>query len=193
MVRRLYDWVLKWADTPYGTPALAVLSFAESSFFPVPPDVLLMALALSRPKRAFYYAGVCAVASVLGGMLGYFLGWKFMEVIGLPILDLYGATDKFEYIQALYQQYDAWAVGIAGFTPIPYKVFTIAAGAALINFPVFVLASIVGRSGRFFLVAALFYFYGPNVKSLIDKYFNILSIAFVVLLVAGFFVIRLFF
>jgi len=116
-----------------------------------------------------------------------------MEVIGLPILDLYGATDKFEYIQALYQQYDAWAVGIAGFTPIPYKVFTIAAGAALINFPVFVLASIVGRSGRFFLVAALFYFYGPNVKSLIDKYFNILSIAFVVLLVAGFFVIRLFF
>jgi membrane protein YqaA with SNARE-associated domain len=190
IIRRLYDWVLHWAETRYAVPALFLLAFAESSFFPVPPDVLLITLAVAIPKKSFRYAGISTVGSVLGGMLGYIIGLELIETIGMPILEFYGALDKYEYIQALYQKYDAWAVGVAGFTPIPYKVFTIAAGAFKINFPVFVLASIAGRAGRFFLVAALIYRFGPSIKGFIDKYFNLLTVVFFALLVIGFLVIR---
>lgn len=189
-LRQLYDWVLHWAETPYGVRALFLLSFAESSFFPVPPDVLLIALALSIPARAFWFAAVCSIASVLGGIFGYFLGFQFMERIGFPILHFYGAMDKFEEIRLLYQHYEAWAVGIAGFTPIPYKVFTIAAGAFQINFGIFVLASLVSRSARFFLIALLIYWCGEPIKRFIDRYFNLLSILFVVLLILGFIFVR---
>jgi membrane protein YqaA with SNARE-associated domain len=189
-LKRLYDWVLHWAETPYALPALFVLAFAESSFFPVPPDVLLITLAISIPRRAFGYALVCTLGSVLGGMFGYFIGLKLIDTIGMPIIRFYGAMDKYEYIQSLYMRYDAWAVGIAGFTPIPYKVFTIAAGAFKISFPVFVLASIAGRAGRFFLVAALIYRFGPPIRDFIDRYFNLLTIVFLVLLIGGFVLIR---
>ncbi len=190
--RKLYDWVLHWANTPYGVPVLFIIAFTESSFFPIPPDVLLIALSLSLPKKAFRYAAVCTAGSVFGGMFGYFIGLEFIDTFGMRILTLYGATEKYEYIRSLYMKYDAWAVGIAGFTPIPYKVFTIAAGAFKIDFLVFVLASIAGRAGRFFLVAFLIYRFGPPIKGFIDRYFNLLTIAFFVLLICGFLLIKYF-
>lgn len=188
--RKLYDWVLHWAETPYAVPALFILAFAESSFFPIPPDVLLIALALSIPGKAFRYAAVCTFGSVLGGMAGYFIGYQLMDMLGVPILGFYGVMNKYEYIQTLYMKYDAWAVGIAGFTPIPYKVFTIAAGAFKIDFSVFVLASIASRAGRFLLVAGIIYFFGPTIKNFIDKYFNLLTLIFIVLLIVGFLLVK---
>jgi membrane protein YqaA with SNARE-associated domain len=190
MLRKLYDWVLHWAETPYGSWALFLLAFCESSFFPIPPDVLLIALAVAIPKRSFRYALICSAGSVLGGCLGYLIGWQFMAGIGERIIAFYGLTQKIDYIQSLYMAYDAWAIGIAGFTPIPYKVFTISAGAFHINFMVFVIASLVSRAARFFLVGGLIYVFGPKIQAFIDKYFNVLAVVFTVLLVAGFVVIK---
>jgi membrane protein YqaA with SNARE-associated domain len=190
MLRRLYDWVLHWAATPYGTWALFLLAFAESSFFPIPPDVLLIALCVARSDRSFKYALVCAAGSILGGCLGYVIGWQFMASIGSRIVDFYGLTEKVSYIETLYNTYDAWAVGIAGFTPIPYKVFTIAAGMFKINFTVFVLASAVSRSARFFLVGGLIYLFGPRIQRFIDRYFDLLAVTFTVLLVGSFILIK---
>jgi len=193
MLRRLYSWVLHWAETPYGSWALFLLALSESSFFPVPPDVLLIALAVSIPKKSFKYALICTAGSLIGGCLGYLIGWQFMVTVGEKIIQFYGLTHKMQYIKDLYMQYDAWAIGIAGFTPIPYKVFTISAGAFDINFTVFIIASAVSRAARFFLVAWIIYLFGPKIKTLIDKYFNILAITFVVLLIAGFAIIKTFF
>lgn len=188
-LRRVYDWVEHFAETPYGLWVLFLLAFAESSFFPVPPDVLLIALAVSIPAKALRYALVCSVGSVLGGMFGYLIGYQFMEFIGFGILNFYGLTDKYESMAELYNRYNAWVIGIAGFTPIPYKVFTISAGAFKINFSVFLLASVVSRSARFFLVAGLIYMFGEQIRTFIERYFNILAVIFVLLLVAGFILI----
>ena len=190
-IRRLYDWVLGWAHTPYGGWALFVLAFAESSFFPIPPDVLLIALAVSVPARAFRYAAIASVGSVLGGAFGYAIGLYFMEGIGNSIIALYGFEEKFSYIQDLYREYDALAVAIAGFTPIPYKVFTITAGAFGVDFPVFLGASALSRSARFFIVALLIYHWGEPIKGFIEKYFNLLTIAFVAVLVGGFILVKM--
>ncbi len=191
MVRRLYDWVLKWAHTPYGAVALFILAFTESSFFPIPPDVLLIALAISIPAKAFRYALICSVASVAGGAFGYFIGLYLMDAVGYNIIEFYGVADKYEYVQELYRTYDVWVVAIAGFTPIPYKVFTISAGAFEINFPVFIIVSAISRAARFFILAAIIYKFGSPIKAFIDRYFNILSIAFMVLLILGFVLIKL--
>lgn len=190
MIRRLYDWVLSWAETPYGSWALFLLAFSESSFFPIPPDVLLIALAVAIPSKSFKYALICSFGSVLGGCFGYLIGWKFMALIGSRIVELYGLTPQVETIEILYNKYDAWAVGIAGFTPIPYKVFTISAGVFQINFLVFVIASLVSRSARFFLVGGLIYTFGPQIQRFIDNYFNLLATTFTVLLVVGFIIIK---
>ena len=190
MLKRLYDWVIHWADTPYGTWALFILAFAESSFFPIPPDVLLIALAVAAPTKSFRYALICSVGSVIGGCFGYFIGWQFMHSVGDKIVAFYGLGEKMTYITELYQRYDAWAVGIAGFTPIPYKVFTITAGAFKINFPVFLVASLVSRSARFFLIGTLFYFFGAEIRAFIDRYFNLLAITFTILLIAGFILLK---
>jgi membrane protein YqaA with SNARE-associated domain len=171
---------------------LFLLAFCESSFFPIPPDVLLIALAVALPKKAFKYALVCSVGSLLGGCLGYLIGWQFMVGLGDGIIRFYGLQDNYEYIRRLYVTYDAWAVGIAGLTPIPYKVFTITAGAFRINFVVFLVASAVSRSARFFLVGGLIYLFGPKIQSFIDRYFNTLVVVFVILLVLGFVVIKYF-
>jgi len=192
MLRRLYSWVIQWAETVYGTWALFLLAFCESSFFPIPPDILLIALAVAIPKRSLYYAMVCSAGSVLGGCLGYLIGWQFMVGIGEKIISFYNLTQKVEYIQGLYMQYDALAIGIAGFTPIPYKVFTISAGALGIDFSVFVIASLVSRSLRFFLVGWLIYRFGSGIQAFIEKYFNTLAVAFTVLLVGGFVIIKYF-
>ncbi len=190
LLRKTYDWVLHWSATKHALPALAILAFAESSFFPIPPDVLLIAMAVAVPLKAFRFAAVCSVASVLGGMFGYLLGWQFMDLIGTRIVEFYHFQEQFDKIGVWYEEYNAWAVAAAGFTPLPYKVFTIAAGAFQINFPVFVLASLVSRSARFFIVAALIYKFGAPVKAFIDKYFNLLSILFIVLLFLGFVLLK---
>lgn len=190
MLRRLYDWVLHWAQTPYGAWALFILAFSESSFFPIPPDILLIALAVSIPKKSFKYALICSTGSVLGGCFGYLIGLQFMTSIGNRIVDFYGLTSKVAYIEALYNHYDAWAVAVAGFTPIPYKVFTISAGAFKINFSVFVIASLISRSARFFLIGGLIFIFGPQIQKFIDQYFNLLATAFTILLVAGFIIIK---
>ncbi len=190
IIRRLYDWVLSWAHSRYGVPALFILSFCESSFFPIPPDVLLMALAISRPKKSFYYAFVCTVASVFGGMFGYLIGVEFIDVVGYKIISFYNLQHEYEVVGKLYAQNAFWAIFTAGLTPIPYKLFTIAAGAFKIDFTVFVIASILGRASRFFMVGALIYLFGPPIRSFIDKYFNIMVVVFTILLIGGFVVVK---
>ena len=190
IIRRLYDWVLHWAETPYGTLALIILAFAESSFFPIPPDVLLIALAISIPKRSFHYALAASIASVTGGMLGYFIGSGLMDVIGWKIIHFYHAEELFKQLFETFNKYNFWAVLTAALTPIPYKVFTISAGAAKADFIIFMIASILGRSFRFFVLSALIFFFGEKIRNFIDKYFNLLSILFVILLVGGFVLIK---
>jgi len=193
LMHQLYDWVSHWLKTPYGIWALFLVAVAESSFFPIPPDVFLMALALNEPKRSFRYATICSIGSVLGGMLGYGLGLWFMESLGQHIIEIYGLIDKYQVVQHLYQHYDVWAVGAAGFTPLPYKLFTITAGAFHLDFKTFVLVSIVSRSARFFLVGGLIYRYGAPIKYFIVKYLNLLTIIFLILLILGFAAIKMLF
>lgn len=190
-IRRLYDWVLGWAYTRYGVAALVILCVAESSFFPIPPDPLLMALCMGAAARSFRFAAWATVASVVGGILGYLIGWGAWSLVdGWFYAWVPGVTpEAFESVRALYDQYDFWAVFLAGLTPLPYKVFTLSAGAFGINFPIFVLASVLSRGLRFFLVAALIWKFGPPVSRFIDRYFNILTIVFGVLLVLGFVVV----
>lgn len=192
IVRRLYDWVLHWADTPFGTYALFFLAFAESSFFPVPPDILLIALALSAREKSFRYALVCSVGSLLGGMLGYYIGfglWGLTSQFFFTYVP--GFThETFDKVQQLYVQYDFLIVFTAGFTFIPYKIFTISSGVFGINFLGFFVASLISRSARFFLIAGLIWRFGAPIKRFIDKYFNLLATLFVILLILGFILIK---
>jgi len=192
LIRKLYDWVLQWASTPYALPVLFIVSFVESSFFPIPPDILLIAMVVAAPAGWFRFALVCSIGSVLGGVFGYLIGYQFMEIIGNRIVEFYHFQEKWDKIGLLYDKYNAWAVAAAGFSPLPYKVFTLAAGAFEINFLTFVLASAVSRAARFFLVAALIYKFGPPFKILIEKYFNTFTIIFMILLVLGFFILKVF-
>lgn len=193
VLRRLYDVCMEWLESPYGIYALFVIAFVESSFFPIPPDVFLIALCIGLPKKSLRYAAVCAVGSTLGGAFGYGLGLWAMEGVGQPIIDWYGLGHKYDQVRHLYNEYDALAIFAAGFTPLPYKLFTITAGAFKINFATFMLASFFSRSLRFFLVALCIYYFGAPVRTYIERYFNILSIAFLVLLVGGFAAVKFFF
>ena len=192
VIRRLYDWVLTWADSPYGGLALFLIAFAESSFFPIPPDVLLIPLCLGKSEKCFRYAAICTVGSVLGGMAGYAIGWG-----------LWGSLDQwfftyvpgfheegFNNVQIIYQKWDVWFVFIAAFTPVPYKVITITAGVFGLSFLTFIIATIVGRASRFFLVAGLIKKFGEPVRTIIDKWFNVLTIVFVIMLVGSFYLIK---
>lgn len=185
-VRRAYDWVLGWADSPYGSTALFILAFVEASFFLIPPDVLLIALCVGRPRRSLFFAGLCTGGSVLGGIFGYMIGFQLFELIGQPIIEFYDAGEAFRRVGDLYAANLVVALGTAGFTPIPYKVFTIAAGAFAVPFMPFVLISAVSRGARFFLVAGLIRIWGPQIRGFIDRYFNLLTVAFVIVLVLGF-------
>lgn len=198
-LRRLYDWVLSWADSPYGALALFVLAFAESVIFPIPPDVLLMALALGRRSRALWFGLICSAGSILGGMTGYALGHFAWLTDGdfTPLAhffyDVIPGFSESVYFE-LGERFESWGFVIvftAGFTPVPYKLFTVSAGAFAINFPLFVLASAVSRTARFLLVSGLIWKFGPSVKRFIDRYFNILAVAFAVALAAGFAVLKL--
>lgn len=193
LVRRLYDWVLHWAETPYGGVALFALALAESSFFPIPPDPLLMALCLGAVKRSFRFAAIATAASVLGGVIGYAIGvgaWHLVE--GWFYAFVPGVSpESFARVQGFYERWDFWAVFLAGLTPIPYKVFTLSAGVFKINFAVFVVASALSRGLRFFAVAALIHHYGSPIARFIDRYFNMLAWVFAILLVAGFALIKM--
>ena len=192
--RRLYDWVLHWARTPYGGWALFALAFAESSFFPVPPDVLLAPLTLGNRRKWWKFALSCSVASVFGGICGYLIGmflWDQISGWAYANLGVVGLTKaNFTKFQDWYDHYDFWIVFTCGFTPLPYKVCTISAGMAKISFLGFMIASTVSRSARFFLVAGLFWRFGPTIKPFVDKYFNLLCLVFVILLVGGFLVLK---
>lgn len=190
IIRRLYDWVLHWAETPYGIWALFLLAFAESSFFPIPPDVLLIALAISIPTRALKYAIICTVGSLVGGVVGYGIGLYGYETIGRPIVEFYNGQEIMQGIKERYDQYGFFGVLAAAVTPLPYKIFTISSGMFKFDFSQFMLASIIGRSLRFFAVAALIWKFGAPIKGFIDRYFNLLAILFFVLLVGGFIVIK---
>ncbi len=192
MVRRLYDWVLHWAHTPYGMPALLVLTFAESSFFPIPPDPLLVALCIAAPRRSFFFAAAATAGSVMGGVAGYWIGaggWHIAQDFFFTYVP--GVSpEAFGRVQALYDRWDFWAIFMAGLTPIPYKVFTLSAGVFRISFPIFVIASVLSRGLRFFVVAALIHRYGAPISDFIDRHFNRLTIAFGALIVLGFMVIQ---
>ncbi|MEM6454540.1 MAG: YqaA family protein [Acidobacteriota bacterium] len=178
----LLDWVEGFATTPYGGTALFLIAFAESSFFPVPPDVLLIALCLGDPERSLWFALLCTVGSVLGGVLGYGIGfWG-----GRPVLRRMFPAERIVVVERLFDRYNAWATGIAGLTPLPYKIFTIAGGTFSVNLRIFIIASILARGLRFFVLAGLLYFYGEPIKAFIDRYLNVLSIVFVLMLVAGY-------
>ncbi len=190
MIRRLYDWVLSWADTRFGVPVLAAISFIESSFFPVPPDPLLMALCLGKPKKSFWYAFVCSVSSVLGGILGYFIGLALWELLSGFFYTYLFSPEAFMYVGDKYQENAFIAILGAALTPIPYKVFTIGAGVFKISLLTLIAASVIGRSARFFIEAGLIFFLGDRIKSFIDRYFNILVTLFFILLVLGFILVK---
>lgn len=191
-IRWLYDWTLHWAKTPHAAVALFLVAFAESSFFPIPPDVLLIAMVVAVPLRFFRYALICTLGSVFGGMLGYYIGFALMETVGWKIIDFYQAGQLWTQFQAKYQEYGLIFLATAAFTPIPYKVATIASGATYIEFLPFVVISALGRAGRFFLVAVLLRLFGERIKTFIETYFDILSLLFVILLVGGFIVVGYF-
>ncbi|GBC78655.1 hypothetical protein HRbin08_02151 [bacterium HR08] len=185
-LRRLYDWTLRLAETPQAVLALFAIAFVESSFFPIPPDALLIAMVVATPRRFARYAAVCTLGSVLGGMFGYLIGYAFMETLGWRIIDFYNARALWGAFQAKYQAYGLIFLAIAAFTPIPYKVATIASGATQIDFLAFSFVSALGRGARFFLVAGLLRLFGEPIRAFIERYFDALSLLFVLLLIVGF-------
>lgn len=184
--RRLYDWVSSFAHSKHATASLFFLSILESCFIPIAPDVLLIILSIERPKKIWLYAFITTIASVIGGVLGYYIGAEIWERVAPYFFQHVFSEELFSQVQSLYQKWDFWAVFVGAFTPIPYKVFTVTAGVFQVSIFQFIVASLIGRGARFFLVAALIRWFGPNVKIFIDKYFNLLSIAFIVILAGGF-------
>ncbi len=191
MLQRLYDWTMAWAAHKNALLILALLAFAESSFFPIPPDILLIPMVLAAREKAWKYAFVCTLASVLGGIAGYGIGYGFFETVGKPVLDFYHAAEKFEMVKGLYNEHGVLIVFSAGFSPIPYKLFTIASGLTHMDLTAFTLTSLVGRGLRFFIVAALLWKFGSPIRLFIEKHLGKLTLAFVILLAGGFALIKL--
>ncbi len=190
MLRSTYDWVMGLAARKDAIWVLAAIAFIESSVFPIPPDVLLIPMVLAARDRAWRYAAVCTIASVLGGMLGYAIGMFLFEAAGQPLLELYGYAAKFDEFRGRYNDWGAWIVFIAGLTPFPYKVITIASGVAELDLAVFTVASVLARGLRFFAVAALLWWLGPPVREFIEKRLGLMTIIFCVLLFGGFIVAK---
>ncbi|WP_282064882.1 YqaA family protein [Aliiroseovarius marinus] len=190
MIKRLYDWTMGLANTPHALWALAVVAFLESSVFPIPPDVLMIPMIIARPSRAFVIAGVALMASVLGGMFGYYIGWGMFETVGRPVLEFYGKDAYFDEFATRYNEWGAWAVLIAGVTPFPYKVITILSGATGLNFGVFMVASVIARGLRFFIVAGLLWKFGAPIRDFIERRLGLMFTLFCLLLVGGFYVVK---
>ena len=200
LIKKLYDWVLGLAQKPNGVISLAILSFSEASFFPIPPDVLLIPLCLGNRKKIYFFAFICSCFSIIGAIFGYYIGkllwWNMPGIEYSYIANLFfeyvpGITvDGFNRIQTMYDRWNFWIVFTAGFTPIPFKLITISAGTFNINFLMFIVASIISRSARFFIVATLIKVFGDPIKEFIEKYFNLLAIAFTILLIGGFIIIK---
>ncbi len=190
MMQRAYDWMMRTASHEKAPQGLFWVSFVESSFFPIPPDVMLIPMVLAKPAKAWVYAAICTAGSVLGGILGYAIGYFLYETLGQWLINLYGLATQAEAYRAAYNQWGLWIILIKGLTPIPYKLVTIASGAAAFNFWVFIAASIVTRAARFFLVAALLYWLGEPIRDFIERRLTLVTTAFVVALVGGFVVVR---
>ncbi len=196
-LKRLYNWVLDWSNTKWGPLALFILALTEASFFPLPPDVLLIALCLGMPKKSFRYSTICLTGTLVGAVLAYLLGYYMWqtpsgEYTGLAqwFYSNVFSVEAFNEIRVLFEEYDFWIIFTAGFTPVPYKLFTIAAGVFNLDFTMFMIASAISRGARFFLVGWLIWKFGAPIKSFIDKYFNLLVIAITVLLIGGFVLIK---
>ena len=185
--KAMMSWVTR-VIVPYGAAGIFWHAFAESSFFPIPPDITLIILCLAKPNLALWFSLVCTLGSVAGAIAGYVIGKKG----GRPLLKKIVSKEKIELVQGYFQKYDVWAIAVAGFTPIPYKLFTISAGVFYIKFIRFIVASLISRGARFFMVGGLIYIFGEPIKGFIDKYFNILSILFMILLVGGFYIVKYF-
>jgi membrane protein YqaA with SNARE-associated domain len=190
MLRRLYDWTMGLASRPNALSALGAVSFTESSFFPIPPDAMIVPMVLARPDRAWAIALVATVTSVVGGIAGYAIGYYLFETIGQSIIAFYGYQDKFEAFRQAYNHWGLWIILIKGMTPIPYKLVTIASGAAAFDFPTFVLASIATRGLRFFLVAALLRVFGAPIRDFVERRLTLVATLFVVAVVGGFLMVR---
>ena len=190
MIERAYHWTMRMAAHRKAPQALFWVSFAESSFFPIPPDAMLIPMVLANRAKAWYFAGIATVGSILGGILGYAIGYFVYETLGQWVINLYGLSSQFDAYRAAYNEWGLWIILIKGLTPIPYKLVTIASGAAAFDIWVFIAASIVTRGARFFMVAALLYWFGEPIREFIERRLTLLTTAFVVLLVGGFVVIR---
>jgi len=190
MLRGVYDWTMGLAESRYALWALAAVAFVESSVFPIPPDILMIPMILAAPRRAWLIAGVATVSSVAGGLLGYYIGWGLFESVGRPVLEFYGKDAYFDDFATRYNAWGAWVVLIAGVTPFPYKVITIMSGATGLSLPVFMVASVIARGLRFFVVAALLWKFGAPIRDFIEKRLGLMFALFCVLLVGGFYVVR---
>ena len=183
--RFLYNWTLEQSSKKYASWFLAFISFIESSFFPIPPDIVLIPMILANRTKAFVIASVCTVFSVLGGLFGYLIGFALFNSIGIILVNFYGMNEYIENLKEYYSNYGVWFVLIAGFTPFPFKIITIASGLFQLNLIIFILCSVVARGCRFYLIAFLLYLFGETIKNFIDKYFNILTILFFIFLICG--------
>lgn len=190
MLRALYDWTVRLAAHPRALWALAVVSFIESSVFPIPPDVLMIPMIIAAPHRAFLIAGVATLASVLGGVAGYAIGWGLYDTVGRPVLEFYGKDAYFAEFATRYNEWGAWVVLFAGVTPFPYKVITILSGATALSLPVFILASVIARGLRFFIVAALLWRFGAPIRDFIERRLGLMFTLFMILLIGGFAAVR---
>lgn len=190
MIKRLYDWTISLAQSRHALWALGIVAFVESSFFPIPPDVLMIPMILARPRQAWLIATIALVGSVLGGLFGYFIGAFLFDSVGQPVLAFYGKDILFDDFAARYNDYGPWAVLIAGVTPFPFKVITILSGSTGLSLPVFIVSSIIARAIRFFLVAALLWKFGDPIRDFIERRLNLVFIAFIVLLIAGFYGVK---
>jgi membrane protein YqaA with SNARE-associated domain len=186
MLRRLYDWCIAAAGKPHASWIMGVVSFVESSFFPVPPDVMLIPLCLARPDRAYFYATVCTVTSVAGGVLGYIIGAYLYDSVGLWLMQLYGYGDKIEAFRQAYAEWGAWIIVLKGMTPIPYKIVTIASGFAAYPILPFILLSFIARGMRFYLVAFLLHRYGPQAREIIEKRLGFWTTVGALVVIVGF-------